>query len=222
MPSDKIELAQWIVSDPRFDEFMRRFQAGRIAEGLDVINSLGGLDDAWLHRWVLDAVRENNPILETDADLLGRTLSSRALRYAVDDIIAIYRAGRKDVEPALRHCIGLIGFFDRLLLGISPPSSDEKWLMLIELAAELLPNGPDQDALWERAGGRTADLLNHGTGQERWRHAIRAMQSGRSPRAPKLIQQLQVDFPANNKLRLLAADPQFQDQISPRSSSWRW
>lgn len=205
------ELVEAIVRDPRLDQLLTRFPAGTLAESLHVIEGLGGLDHARFRRWVSTAVRAVLPLTASDADLLGRTLASRGQRDIVDDLISIYRAGRSDVAPVLRHCLNLIGYFDRWVLGLSPVSVTQKWDVFAELAAELFPNGPDQDALWERSGGRDADLRQHGTGKERWRGAIRDIQNGRHPRVSKLIEQMRADFPENSNLRLMANEPLFRD-----------
>jgi hypothetical protein len=205
------ELAEGIIRDPRLDQLLTSLPSGTLAEGLQVIESLGGLDHARFRRWVSTAVRVVRPVTPPDADLLGRTLASRGRSDIVDDLMSIYRAGRNDLAPVLRHCVGLIGFVDRWFLGLSPVSATQKWDVLIELAAKLYPNGPDQDALWERSGGRDADLRFHGTGKERWRGAIRDVQNGRPPRIPRLLQQMRADFPENPNLRLIADDPLFQN-----------
>ncbi|QND62054.1 effector-associated domain EAD1-containing protein [Mesorhizobium huakuii] len=205
------ELVERIVRDPRLDQLLMRLAAGTLAEGLHVIDGLGGLDHARFRRWVSTAVRAVRSITPADADLLGRAVASRGRSDIVDDLISIYRAGRNDVAPVLRHCLGLIGLVERWFLGLSPVSASEKWDVLTELAAELFPNGPDQDAMWERSGGRDADLRHHGTGKERWRGAIRDIQNGRQPRVSRLIQQMRADFPENPNLRLMANDPLFRN-----------
>lgn len=205
------ELVEGIVRDPRLDQVLTRFPAGMLAEGLHVIEGLGGLDDARFRRWVSTAVDAVRPLTPTDADMLGRALASRGRSDIVDDLISIYRTGRSDVAPVLRHCLSLIGFFDRWLLGLSPVSATEKWSVLTELAAELYPSGPDQGALWERSGGRDADLHHHGTAKERWRGAIRDIQNGRQPRVSRLIQEMRADYAENANLRLMANDPLFRN-----------
>ena len=205
------ELVQSIIRDPRLDQFLTSFPAGTLAEGLQVIDGLGGLDHARFRRWVSTAVRAVRPLTPPDADLLGRTLVVRGRSDIVGDLISIYRAGRSDVAPVLRHCLELIGFLDRWFLGLSPVSATQKWDGFTELAADLFPNGPDQDALWERSGGRDADLRYHATGKERWRSAIRDIQNGKPPRVPRLIQQMRADFPENRNLVLMANDPLFRN-----------
>ena len=205
------EMVDRIANDPRLDQLLMHFPAGMLGESLGIIDTLGGLDHTHFRRWALNAVRAVHPLSQTDADLLGRALASRGRSEIVNDMISIYRNGRRDVAPVLRHCLDLMSFFDRYFLGIAPINSTQKWSALTELAAELFPNGPDQNALWERSGGRDADLSHLGTGKERWRRAIRDIECGRQPRVSRLIQQMQVDFPENPKLRLIAKDPLFRN-----------
>ncbi len=88
-------------------------------------------------------------------------------------------------------------------------SSAEKWDSFAWLAADLYPMGPDQDALWSRAGGRDSDLRHLGRGNERWRDALRGIQNGRPPRVSKLIAEMRTDYPQNANLRMLAGDALF-------------
>lgn len=205
------ELAEAIIRDPRLDQLLARPLSGSLANGLHIIAALGGLDQAVFRRWVSTAVRTTRPLAPPDADLLGRVVASHGRKEVVDDLISIYRGGRKDLEPTLRHCLDLIGFLDRWFLGLSAVSVTEKWDLLTDQAAELYPNGPDQESLWERAGGKDSDLHHHGSGKERWRSAIRSIQNGRRPRIAKLIQEMRTDFPGNQNLRLIANDTLFRN-----------
>jgi hypothetical protein len=205
------ELAEAIVRDPRLDHLLAHPVSGSLADGLHIIGALGGLDHVKFRRWVSASVRAIRALSPADADLLGRAVASHGRKDVVDDLISTYRSGRTDLEPTLRHCVDLIGFFDKWFLGLSAVSTTEKWDLLAEQASELYPNGPDQEGVWERSGGKDSDLHHHGSGKERWRNAIRAVQNGRQPRISRLIQQMRDDFPGNQNLRLIANDPLFRN-----------
>ncbi|CAM5478971.1 GAP1-N1 domain-containing protein [Sphingobium scionense] len=202
-------LTDRILVDARLGQLLDRVTARGIAEGLRVVDALGGLDASRFRTWILTAVRSRRPLNSADAELIGRALATRRRRDIVSDFVAFYRGGRGDLAPALRHCIDLIGFWDRMFLGLSSVSSAEKWDSLVELAAELYPKGPDQEALWSRAGGRDSDLRHHGTGKERWHSALRDIQNGRPPRISKLISEMRIDYPQNTNLSMLADDTLF-------------
>ena len=204
------DLARSILADPRFDQLLAKLGANQIANGLGVIDAIGGLDAAKFRKWVSAVVTSTRPLPPRDADLLGRTIETQRRSDIVGDLVSMYRDGRRDLDPVLRHCASLIGFWDRWLLNLSPISTTEKWASLAELAAQLYPNGPDQEDLWERSGGRNADLNSHGSGRERWRAAVRSIENGKPPRARKLIHEMRDDYAGNSNLRLLANDPLFR------------
>lgn len=203
-------LADRILVDARLEQVVDRVTAREIAEGLRLIDGLGGLDANRFRTWVLTAVRSTRPLSSADAELIGRALAARRRRDIVSDLLTLYRGGRSDLAPALRHCLDFIGFWDKIFLDLTSVSSAEKWDSLVGLAAELYPKGPDQDALWSRAGGRDADLRHHGTGKERWHAALREIQNGRPPRASKLIGEMRIDYPQNPNLKVLAGDALFR------------
>lgn len=111
------------------------------------------------------------------------------------------------MKPALRVCHDMIGIFTRWTLDLSLVSYDDKWRVLEDLAAELYPNGPDHNEVWDRAGGRDADLQSFGSGRSRWRDAITQMRRGRGPRPARLLDEMRQDFPFNDEVRHLASDP---------------
>jgi hypothetical protein len=82
-------------------------------------------------------------------------------------------------------------------------------MVLEDLAAELYPTGPNHDELWDRAGGRDADLQTYGSGQSRWRNAIAQIRRGKGPRLGRLIGEMRRDFPSNDQVGFLANDPEF-------------
>ncbi|WP_329832557.1 effector-associated domain EAD1-containing protein [Stenotrophomonas geniculata] len=205
------ELVQEILCDPRLEQLLTSFPSSTLSDGLYVIDELGDIGNTRFRQWVSTAARAISPLSALDADLLGRALANRRQRDIVEDLVSLYRAGRKDVKPVLSHCIDQVGALDCWFLGLSPVSVTQKWDAFIELAAELFPNGPDQDGLWERAGGRDADLRYQGTGKERWRGAIRDVQNGKVFHVSKLIQQMRSDFPGNSSLRLIASDSLFKN-----------
>lgn len=203
-------LTDRILVDARFGQLLDRVTARGIAEGLRLIDTLGGLDANRFRTWILTAVRSTRPLPSADAELIGRTLAARRRRDIISDFVVLYRGGRSDLAPTLRHCLDFIGFWDKMFLGLSSVSSIEKWESLVELAAELYPKGPDQEALWSRAGGRDSDLRHHGTGKERWHSALRDIQNGRPPRVSELISEMRVDYPQNTNLSMLAGDALFR------------
>ena len=96
---------------------------------------------------------------------------------------------------------------------IVPISESEKWEAFQELAAELYPDGPDDDGLWERAGGDDADLSTGRNGRTRWRNALRKMRNGKEPTPSALLAKMMEDFPHNERIPHLASDPVFAEPV---------
>lgn len=103
---------------------------------------------------------------------------------------------RTDIEPALRICKSMIGFFTLWTLDLSQPTLAEKWDSFVQLASDLYPSGPDQDA----------DLPRHGNGRAVWRAVLEQARLGRGPSASKLLREMTADYPKNPDLALLQRD----------------
>ncbi|MDR6144311.1 hypothetical protein QE363_000104 [Sphingomonas sp. SORGH_AS870] len=71
-------LTDRILVDARFGQLLDRVTARGIAEGLRLIDTLGGLDANRFRTWILTAVRSTRPLPSADAELIGRTLAARA------------------------------------------------------------------------------------------------------------------------------------------------
>lgn len=211
-PKVEQELEQHILSHSKLSGTLQHLADGPISQGLLVIDALPRLDETRFRRWIGDVVRRHNPIVPQTAELLGKSISARGRREIVNDLVALQRSGRKDLNPALRVCLDLIGIWDRWTMNLSPPSAVDKWDSFTQLAADLYPSGPDHEDLWERAGGRSSDLSHIGSGISRWRDAVRSMQRGKSPRIERLIREMRRDYEANGQLRLLSEDPLFKDR----------
>nr|WP_272950683.1 effector-associated domain EAD1-containing protein [Sinorhizobium saheli] len=100
----------------------------------------------------------------------------------------------------------MIGIFTRWSLNLSAVTSDEKWTVFEELAVDLYPTGPDDNELWDRAGGKKWDLQTFGNGRSRWHDAIAQIRRGKGPRPSRLLGEMRRDFPLNDQVRYLASD----------------
>lgn len=201
-------LRDQIINDPDLDPLMNEIAGGPVAQGVQVVTALSTFEEARFRRWIETATQRTRPLPFTDAEAIGRLVEERRWYGVVDDLLRMLRSGRDDVRPALRACVSLVGFLDRWLLGLTQVTSTEKWDSLLELAADLYPNGPDQEGLWERSGGRDADLWG-GNGRSRWREALGQVRRGKGPRVEKLLREMQWDYGTNAGLRFLSEDREF-------------
>jgi hypothetical protein len=75
---------------------------------------------------------------------------------------------------------------------------------LAALGRQLYPDGPQQDGLWERAGGDSSRLLATGTGAARWWHAAGLLLQGGGGQGitiSTLIGAMSDDYPGNSALK---------------------
>ncbi|AHK21923.1 hypothetical protein BF17_04465 [Yersinia similis] len=169
---------------------------------LRVIKYLPNLEEFRVLRW-LNENALTKPLQSADSEELGRIIQNQSWHQIVETLIKLTKQGRGDLKPALIQCYSMVGLFWRLVLGLPNVSYSEKWALLEELAVELYPNGPDEQALWDRAGGKDADLKVNGSGRNRWHDAISYLQRGRGPYVSALFKEMQSDYPQNDKLRAL-------------------
>lgn len=203
-------LGDAIAGDHKLDTLLELLASGRIGRAAQLVAVLAGFDEPRFRRWLATAVNLTRPIPPADAEAIGRLALGRRWQGVVDDLTGMMlRRGRDDVRPALRTCISLVGFFDRIWCGLSEVMPSDKWDALGELAAKLYPIGPEQDGLWERAGGQDADLGWGGNGRSRWRDALGRVRRGGGPRIDMLLREMQNDYPANTELRYLSDEREF-------------
>jgi hypothetical protein len=83
----------------------------------------------------------------------------------------------------------------------APPPTD-RINQFVSVARQLYPGGPEQDALWERAGGDSSRLNREGAGATRWWHAIQLLENGGGGTitVDTLLTQMRFDYPNNEGL----------------------
>ncbi|KLU15772.1 MULTISPECIES: effector-associated domain EAD1-containing protein [Xenorhabdus] len=198
-PDNELEMA--ILTNEKLAVVLRCDKAD-IGDVLRVINYLSNLEESRVLRWL----NENaliKPLRNTDAEELGHLIQNRRWHQIVENLLRLTQQGRNDLKPALTQCYSMVSRFWRFVLGLSDVSYSEKWALLEELAVELYPNGPDDQGLWDRAGGKDADLKVNGSGRNRWHDAISYLQRGRRPYMNRLFEEMQTDYPQNDKLNAL-------------------
>ncbi len=202
-------LERRILEPARLEPFLKRCLDQNIAHGAQLFSVIpNGLEDrfiVWLGQ-VLDSYKE---LYAGAVEHLGRVVVARNWSKALDILVQQFRNNRRDLLPALRICSPMLSVWDRWWLGITSLTKADKWDLFDEIAVELYPSGPDQDELWERAGGRNGDLEKQGTGSIRWKAVLRQMARGQNPRPAKLLSVMLRDYPSNDRLRFLANDHEF-------------
>ncbi|MDQ3933615.1 MAG: effector-associated domain EAD1-containing protein [Actinomycetota bacterium] len=158
-------------------------------------------------------VIRNGRFTRADALRLGTLVRKRRWSNAARALLDEARR-RPDLHPAVEVAQSLLGALERLRRAVglghsSAAAVDPAELReaLLELAVELYGQGPAQRTLWERAGGKEADLPDGVSGRERWRNALRAVEQGKrgAPSRDALLKEMRNDYPDNRDLKPLAA-----------------
>lgn len=204
-PDPQLEAA--ILAGDRLDTTLRALPPTDVGSVARIVSVLPAMGEPRFLRWLASWAATRRSMPSSDAEALGRLVLERRWSRVVDELVRLARMGRDDVKPTLRVCHDMIGIFTRWSLGLSAVSYEDKWTVLEDLASDLYPTGPDHNEIWDRAGGRGADLQSVGSGRSRWRDAIAQMRRGRGPRPARLLDEMRRDYPHNDQVRHLAGDP---------------
>jgi nucleoside phosphorylase len=127
----------------------------------------------------------------------ARTLAIRGISDLLDNKGEVEKEGSQDTaaDNAAAFTFELIAhaFADR-----SPALTQGE---LTTVLAAVYPQGPQERAIWERAGGDIASLEFQGNGYERWWRALGLIQNGGGPRLLSLLETATEEFPHNAALR---------------------
>lgn len=212
------ELQVTILAHKDLDRILNSLCNGRESAALQILNSLPAFDEARFLRWLEGCARANPSMTQADAETIGRLILTRRWAQAVNMLVKLVRDGKQTFRPALRLCYEMLDLWTRFFVGIAPPSQDERWKLLEDLAAELYPIGPAQDELWDRAGGKTSDLEHSGSGRTEWHKALAKVRHGKGPGATKLLREMSKDYPMSDKIRYLRQSEEFGDRSG---AAWR-
>jgi len=199
-----------IFENDEFEPTLDGLIPGRIGVALRIVTALDRYDEQRFLGLIENTMSRTTSLGARDSEGIGRLILQRQWKETTADLVARYESGRSDLKPALRTCHDMLDFWVRWRLWLTPISETEKWQALGELAAELYPSGPDDQGLWDRAGGDDADLSSKEDGRTRWRKALRNIRNGKGPTPAALLASMMEDFPNNERIPHLAEDHVFR------------
>ena len=142
---------------------------------------------------------------------LGKLVREKKWKAVADRILQYVNRGRRDLEPALKECVGLFGTLESFLtpslwyFSRSSITFDDWWREFMSFLYEYYPNGPRQSKVWKKAGGHESDLLKGAvSGREEWDHAITNLRQGRASGeidTTRIIDQIKENLPRNPIIR---------------------
>ena len=154
--------------------------------------------NAWLDKY-LDV---DHHLKRVDAIQIGQLVKQKRWSQSASHIgWQIERWNRRDLQPAIKECLYLLGIIDRLFygfrLGDMSLSHDEWWEALTAMAVMLYPEGLRHHKIWERAGGDLAVVRMDVPPRTQWEEALRMLRHGGGGddiRPQKLIKKMKKDF----------------------------
>ncbi len=208
------ELQTAILEDDELGQTLDTLIPDRAGTAVRIIAALSRYDEQQFLQLLGTLMSRTMYLATPDAESIGRVVLQRRWKNVAAYLLGQLKSGRRDLEPALRTCCDMFDWWDRLVYGLAPISELEKWDALQELAAHLYSGGPNDQGLWERAGGDDADLSTGRDGRTRWRDALRKVRYGKGPTPSAMLARMMEDFPHNEGIRHLAGDPVFADTVA--------
>ena len=206
-PEDEVQTA--ILENDELEQTLDALIPNGVGAAVGIIAALNGYDQKQFVRLLSKSTSRTTALTVLDSEAVGRLVMERRWEEVAADLVRHFKSGRPDLKPALRVCCDMLDAWERFLFGLAPISKSEKWKRFHELAVELYPGGPDEDEVWERAGGDDADLSTAGNGRTRWRRAVRDIRKGKGPTPSALLATMMSDFPNNERVHHLAEDRVF-------------
>ena len=200
-------LSERLVQYPIQDELLRGI-GNNLELGCRLFRCVPALSEAQFVAWARTAIYAC-PISAESADSLGRLVATRSWSDAARLFADVALEGRDDLRPAISYFVELLGMITqyRLDMFLERSPAAAKWRTLEELGVELYGIGPGEHGLWERAGGKKADIPNARSGREAWRQVVSDMERGaRRISLRKLIETMYDDYRDNPTLRKMRWD----------------
>lgn len=194
-----------ILSSDEFEPALSELIPDRLGTAIRVIAALDSCEEERFRRLTNGVLTRSTVLTVPDAEEVGRLIQDRNWKATAFTLVEQYQSGRQDLEPALRAFHNMLDLWTRFWLGIKPLSENEKWEAFETLAAELYSDGPSEEEVWERAGGKKEDLSFHGSGRSQWRKALRKVRRGIGVSPNSILEVMEEDFPGNQRIPRLAS-----------------
>ena len=207
------DLQTAILEDDELEPTLDALTPNRASTAVRIVAALSRYDQQRFLQLLSTLTSRTTSLAAPDAESIGRLVLQRRWEDVAACLLGQFKSGRQDLKPALRTCCDMFDLWDRLFYRLVPISEFEKWDAFQELATELYPGGPDDDGLWERAGGDDADLSTGRNGRTRWWHALSKTRNGKGPTPFALLAKMMEDFPHNERIPHLASDPVFVETV---------
>ena len=195
------ELAMTLASPKMFQEMKTALERLQFKDVLNVFAGNSQLPET-LFAAIFTTYRSTRHPSGTELDEAAQLVVARGWRNFTRSLLK-HQGMSDDLRAFFRICADHLDFWDRVLHGLSLPSTSELDDLFTETACQLYPSGPMEREIWGRAGGDPAQLDVSGTGKGQWDRAIRNIRNGNQVCATSLIAAMRDDYPLNHQLNYL-------------------
>ncbi|GAB3719460.1 hypothetical protein GCM10027592_63020 [Spirosoma flavus] len=194
------EISEVLKSDGFVSDFLSK-NRNDFAKVIGIYETVPDLKDQFLSDYIY---LYKYYLSDTDSRRLGNLITKYQL---VKSAAAVFEKAKMSTsfQIALNVCKSLLhlGLLDRFmfrrilndtLIGFNPHEA------LFEIATQLYKQGPEDNDIWQRAGGDISKLHDKKSREENWRVAISLVQSGgggKNITAMSLLKEMEKDFPFN-------------------------
>lgn len=205
-------LAEEVLKSSRIARHIGTLETGRVSFLVNLFRRFTRLGSQHFRDLLGVALNSRQPVNGFDAVLLGSFIREKGWREVAKQLVGYLDANRHDLAPSVRECQSLLGWFDSFRLKFTGKldgtriTDEDWWGALYEIAAELYQYGPDQDQLWERAGGDLSVLNRHQSGRATWADALNMLRhggGGENISPGRLIGEMRRDYQNSHKLHML-------------------
>lgn len=179
------------------------------ATALSYFEAFDEIEEAVAVAWINDLRARGVTVSADDASRLGKLVQTRSWSRAASALATFLHQDRQvSFSPMAMFLAPLLAVADiqRMVIGGFLPADDNNqvWTIFRDVAVSLYPTGPDDAALWSRAGGDPADLSYAHNGRAQWQRTIEGLRKGKYDiTSRKLLKEMQEDHPHNTDIAWL-------------------
>lgn len=196
-------LEKSVCEIPSLNERLKQDSIYNVKGVLAIFSSINLFPESEFIDWLIFWLNSSSQKIDADMNMIGQIINQNRWDKAATVVFNEAKLLTVNLNPILNSCKGLLSIWDRITLGnVSDSDRWEAFSVLLEL---LYPQGPDDQAIWSRAGGKTYVIRLFGSGRENWRDAIIKIRNGSKPHPSSLIREMESDFPNNERVSTLGS-----------------
>lgn len=196
------KLERKVYEIPKLIEKMKHDSLNNLQGVLSVFSSVEYFTESEFIEWLIFHLEKSSNITVQNMGSIGQFINQKRWSQAALEVFKKLQSSTLDLRLILNNCRNLLPIWERLTIG--NVSDDERWQALLDLSKYLYPKGPDDESIWQRAGGEVARAFWFGfSASHTWDNALRKIRNGSNPHPKRLLCEMKSDFPQNEHISIL-------------------